>query len=614
MGLHIRALRSPIDLAGQIIGGAKYDLAIVAFLLTVSLCLLQFFNHSDAKRKLIEISYVSAVLLILVVSIVNISVVSYLGGPINYQWLYYSDFGMAADLHAALASIITWEVFLRIPIGIVALCTTSYVLLLIARRIQAKPRTRWTILVLITFVVGTAFISSRPYWTSYTGDQGKIANPIIYFLHSLVTRDDAPLLEMTTSVSSDDFRIMAERPSMQPTNHPIKQLEIRNVLIYVMESVPARYVQTYGGSFPVTPTIADRVDQSIQFENIYAHAPNSHKALVSILTSTYPLLSYKTLTKEMPDAELASISRELKKIGYRTGFFYSADLRYAQIGDFLNNHSFDVTKDFRSLDCATEFDSGGREFYLKHSIDDRCTVRSATDWIDSTNNQPFFAVVWTNMTHIPYYADTPEVIYSEDNEDFNRYLNALRHGDQALEFLLDSLETQGRAASTIVIVTGDHGQAFGEHGQRGHGANLYQENVHVPLVIMNSALKAGESISSVGGLIDIAPTVFDILGVRPPPFWQGTSLLAQNRTPRTYFFATWTNLQFGYRENDRKYIFNATANKCESFDLITDPAETLTDYRVGDMDCARIQERVAAWIQYQSGLTEKLSLVSEFGQ
>jgi arylsulfatase A-like enzyme len=366
-----------------------------------------------------------------------------------------------------------------------------------------------------------------------------------------------------------------------------------------MESVPAEYLATYGSPYPVTPTIKDHIEHSIQFENVYAHAPNSHKSLISILTSSYPLISYKTLTKEMPDAEFASMSKRLKKLGYRTGFFYSADLRYAQIDQFLSHHTFDVIKDYRSIDCGVEFDSYGKEAFLKPG--------SASDWIRSGDQNPFFAIVWTNMTHIPYYTAIPDKLYTTEDSILNRYLNALYHGDQSLGLLLDSLREENLLASTLVVVTGDHGEAFGQHGQRGHGANLYEENIHVPLILINPLIGTGERREIVGGLVDIAPTVFQILGLPPSQFWQGSSLLNPNKPPRTYFFSTWTDLQFGYREKEQKYIFNATANKCESYNLTADPEETQGRLLVSDEKCLKIQERLAAWIQYQHSLTDKLS-------
>jgi arylsulfatase A-like enzyme len=418
---------------------------------------------------------------------------------------------------------------------------------------------------------------------------------------------------MPTPIGPDDFLIVAERSKDRPSGFAGKDAGIRNVVVFVMESVAAQYVGTYGGRYPVTPTIVARAKQSIQFDNIYAHAPNSHKAIVSLLTSTYPLISYKTLTREMPDADLAAISSELKQFGYRTAIFYSADLRYAGVDKFLEHHSFDRIHDFRSIDCDTKTDTSGGEGFLRHSADDRCTARLAKDWIQSGGAEPFFALIWTNMTHIPYYSSAPDDTYSVDDPDFSRYLGALRDGDEALRIVLDALQDQGLFESTLIVVTGDHGQAFGQHGQRGHGANLYEENIHIPLILINPVLGTGERRDVVGGQIDIAPTVFDILGLAPPPLWQGVSLFDDDRGRRTFFFSTWTDVQFGYRQGERKYIFNATENACEALDLSADPTEGQIRRLESGSECRDIRQRLAAWIQYQSGLADKLSMAANQG-
>ena len=183
---------------------------------------------------------------------------------------------------------------------------------------------------------------------------------------------------------------------------------------------------------------------------------------------------------------------------------------------------------------------------------------------------------------------------------------ALSRGDEALGELLDALESGGRADSTLFVIMGDHGEAFGQHGQRGHGANVYQENVRIPLILISSAVSQREVSDVVGGQIDIAPTVFDILGLPFPPLWQGSSLFAADRAPRSYFFATWTDLQFGYREGQMKFVFNATANRCRSVDLAADPEELRSDHAVDADSCNMIKERLAAWIQYQQNLLGKL--------
>lgn len=606
MGLKVEGFRSPLELAGQILAGAKYDLLFVIGL-TVTFWLLQALATVCGKKpKIIFTCYRWTVLFSLMISLVNIQVVDHIGTPLNYQWLYYADFGMASDLWDAIFFIVSWKSILLIPLSMIALIIVSNLMTLALYRLETrqKPNGSKSIILVTLFCAG--LILARPYSSLYESQQGHVANPVIHFLGSLTSKDDAPLVTMATSVSSDDFQIFSERNALKNLHSRQINPKIRNVLIYVMESVPAEYIETYGGAFPVTPILRSYTSRAIQFENIYAHAPNSHKSLISILTSTYPLLSHKTATKEMADAGFSSMSKRLKKLGYRTGLFYAADLRDAQADKFLSNHAFDVIQDYRSRVCEVKFDAAQNDSLVDFTPDDICTAESASNWIKTGVDKPFFAIIWTDMTHFPYHFSGPEELFVENNSNLNRYLNALRLGDQALGLLLGSLAKEDLAESTLVVVLSDHGEAFGRHNQVGHSGNLYEENVHVPLILINPLIGTGEKEEVIGGLIDVAPTIFEILGLEASQVWQGTSLFDSHKPPRTYFFSTWTQLQFGYRHKDHKFVFNATTNKCTSYDLVSDPMENFHFPELNKNDCLKVQERLAAWIQYQHGMTARI--------
>src|SRR5205814_1117786 len=197
---------------------------------------------------------------------------------------------------------------------------------------------------------------------------------------------------------------------------------------------------------------------------------------------------------------------------------------------------------------------------------------SLNQWIgDSSlaqNGQPFFAVMWTAMTHFPYFVAGDELAYGTQDKYFNRYLNALRRGDEALGNLLHALEQKNLLDSTLVIVVGDHGEQFVQHGTYGHASAIYDENVRVPLILINGKLFHGEEYRNVvGGMIDVAPTVLDLFKLPLPNTWQGRSLFASDRANRVYFFSPWSDFLFGMRDGDRKLIFNATGGGSEVYDL-----------------------------------------------
>jgi lipoteichoic acid synthase len=225
-------------------------------------------------------------------------------------------------------------------------------------------------------------------------------------------------------------------------------------------------------------------------------------------------------------------------------------------------------------------------------------VRALLDWAGTSGLQPFAAVLWTMQTHMPYFTSGPEGHYAEAGSELNRYLSALHEGDRAVGDLLRGLDRRGLLESTLVIVMGDHGEAFGQHGHLNHQL-LYEEDLHVPLLLINERLFHGERDSTAGGIIDVAPTIMDLLGYPLPPRWQGRSLFDLERSGRIYYFAPFSSVYFGYREGSRKLIYNATSNTAELYDLQADPEEKVN---LGAREAEAVaagRDRLVAWARYQ---------------
>jgi lipoteichoic acid synthase len=255
------------------------------------------------------------------------------------------------------------------------------------------------------------------------------------------------------------------------------------------------------------------------------------------------------------------------------------------------------------------------------STDDECLVEPVMEWVNKSPEVPFFAMLWTTNTHYPYYVVGKELDFGVKDPSLNRYLNALRHTDQVLGQLLRRLESRQLLDSTLFVVVGDHGEAFGRHQQIVHAAKIYEENVHVPLILINQPLFSGEDYGTIGGLVDLAPTIMHILNHPVPTQWQGRSLFSPHKKNRTYFFAARSIFLFGYREGDRKHIFNATLNSLnkegesvkgakeltdEIYDLREDPTE-MTNLAEQLPNALKVgQHRLAAWVQYHNRFMKSL--------
>jgi phosphoglycerol transferase MdoB-like AlkP superfamily enzyme len=345
----------------------------------------------------------------------------------------------------------------------------------------------------------------------------------------------------------------------------------------------------------------------MSFPNIYAHVPASNKSLLSILTSTYPLISYVSLTDVAPRAGLESISALLRSRGYRTGFFSSGDTRFQRGSEFLVHHGIDTLVSYGNIKCdAKRFLNSSREWRFLDSFDDRCMLNAFSQWDGLTGPAPFFAVLWPVQTHHPYSTVGEPANFEVRGEDFNRYLNALREVDAVFGEMMRQLESLGLAESTLVVIVGDHGEAFGQHNQWIHASALYEENIRVPLLLIHRSLGGPQTVETVGGLIDVAPTILDLLGVPRPGSWQGRSVLEPGRPGRAYFFSPYGDLRFGLRDGDLKLVLNVTANTSEVYDLSSDPYEERNVASVMQESVRTVEQRLAAWVQYQAAFYDRL--------
>jgi arylsulfatase A-like enzyme len=158
------------------------------------------------------------------------------------------------------------------------------------------------------------------------------------------------------------------------------------------------------------------------------------------------------------------------------------------------------------------------------------------------------------------------------------------------------------ADDTIVIITGDHGEAFGyPHESYGHSGKVHQEDVHVPLIMWSPKLFSNTARSqTIGAHVDLSPSILDLLNQPLPQSWQGHSLFSPTHPQRAYFYGAVDNYYFGVREGNLKYIYNATLGRDTLFDLAADPLEQNNISASHPDQSRRLRQRLAAWLAYQS--------------
>jgi lipoteichoic acid synthase len=598
----------PVEQVPRVFLGSYYDFLYVAVLMLVFVGLAGCFRSKPRVLGWLGAGYRGVAIFSFAAAAANIPFVSLIGRPFNYQWLYYSDFLQSFDArHAILANVTIVNVVAALvaclALGTVAIATGAVLDRLLAR---AKAR-RWPVLLAVA-ASGVYLLAGHDYVTRSDRPRGLHENSVVAFVGSFLARNRQPgIFTMKTRFGVEEFMPIRGRPEKVP--EPKRRIDdaVRNVVMIVLESVAAQYVEPFGGEFSVTPTLTRFRDRSALFSRVYAHAPHSNTSLWSLQSGLYPWITYRFVARDYPRIEVPSLSGELERRGYRTAFFNSSDNRFQNTEEFLEHQGFDRIVDWRSMRSEQPLLKVEEEGWpYQDGIDDATTMNHVVGWIDEVPGEPFFALMWTMMTHYPYFEMGESETYTTDDESFNRYLNGLRYTDAAIGKLLEALESRGLSHQTLVVVVGDHGEGFYQHGVGGHGRDLYEESVRVPLQLINPGLFRGETHDVLGGLVDVPATILDILGVPAPETWQGRSLFDSHRRERVYFFAPTSDYWFGYREGDRKYLYNASRDEVEVYDLASDAGERVNLAKNDPASEAQCKERLASWVQYQNRTIERL--------
>ncbi len=557
---------------------------------------------SQRGRWRVALAYLAICILLLLWGAANPVAVRLLGEPVTISWLRYSDIFNSTYIFDSIFHILSPAMMVAGAAGVVAFVALA---LAISVPVHRFLGTGWR----SVFFAGLPMVAILALGLG-NGDstlsQGKLSNPAVAFFQSIfsegrLTSDFAGLVDGTGVPAKPPVgkAVPIARPEFEPG-------QIRNVIVIAMESIPAKYTQGFGGTFPVTPNLLKYSAIGQKFDNAYAHAPASNYFLVSLMAAIVPELSPYSMTYTYPDLNLETIGQVLKAQRYRTGFFNSADNRFQNTIGFVSHAGFDTVLDHRDWSCETgiyEFEHASFQFL--NTSNDRCTIKPMTDWIDQDPSRPFFITFRTGMTHYPYFTGEEPQTYVED-ENLNRFLNAMRVGDDAFGRLMDFLIDRDLLDSTLVIAMGDHGEAFGEHGNFVHAAGLFEENLHVPLVLINPVLFSGESSDLIAGVSDIAPTILDLLGVRKPRSWQGQSLYAPERSNGVLFFAPWNGFQIGFREGTKKFFHNINSGDSWLFDLAADPHEANNLADTAPEEVAQAKAVLAEWIAVQNAWTDHL--------
>jgi arylsulfatase A-like enzyme/Tfp pilus assembly protein PilF len=291
----------------------------------------------------------------------------------------------------------------------------------------------------------------------------------------------------------------------------------RNIILITIDTARADRMGFMGSKAGLTQNLDVLARQSVVFSRAYAHVPLTTPSHATILTGTYPQFNHlddlgTALSKEIP-----FLPDILRHHGYHTAAFVGAqvlDPKSAAVPGF--------DRGFDTYDAGFHSRQPGEDRY--HSVERRAeaVVEHALGWISQHSHGPFFVWVHLYDPHDPYDPPPPfKARYAASPYD-----GEIAYVDFALGKLLGALHSLGLYEGTLIAIAADHGEAFGEHGEQSHGFFLYDETLHVPLMMkLPGERAAGLRIVSRVGLVDLAPTMLQEVGIEAPVAMQGETLL-----------------------------------------------------------------------------------------
>jgi len=383
-----------------------------------------------------------------------------------------------------------------------------------------------------------------------------------------------------------------------------------NIILITLDTVRADHLSCYGYLRKTTPNIDAMAQESLVYTRCLSTSSWTLPTHASLLTGRFPSSHGATYDPKGPivlsgvlpgewsgyrvnalSADVESIATILKRQGYVTG---------AAVGGPWLKKPFGLNQGFDTYDDDQITDVNGR---LGEQINER-----ALPWIDKNAGRPFFLFLNYFDPHDPYippekfrfqFLDKSKMVNGAKATPYELvafYDAEIYYADYCVGRLIDRLKRLGLYDNTWIIITADHGELFGEHGMRGHGVTLYEEELHVPMIVKFPKPWAtqGRSSSPIQ-LIDVMPMILSRLNLPAPPTLQGT-VPDQARHP---IFAEVNPLEAisdrgdfrAFYEGDFKYVWNSRGRH-QLYNLGADPKEDKNLYAAQTEKAMAMREAV----------------------
>lgn len=401
----------------------------------------------------------------------------------------------------------------------------------------------------------------------------------------------------------------------------------KNLVLVSMDTLRADHLRCYGYTKPTSPNIDALAARGTRFSTMFSSSAWTSPAHATLFTSRYPsqvgIVRYNQFEfVNHLQIEETTLAEVLQRAGYETsaftgGGFVSGELGFAQgfdeywsapIGQQKLEHHLQPT-----LDWIARHEHQEHPFFLfLHFYDCHRAYDPPPEWAER-----FAGSASRPLTEQALCGQSTPPTADQISLQKGLYDAEIAFADDQLGRVFSALEAAGHGQDTLIVFTADHGEEFRDHGSCDHIGSVYQELVHVPLIIAGGKIPAGKIVEAPVSLIDVAPTILDLLGVERDARMQGDSLVAAihgaEPSRRFEFFESGflddATVRRGVASARAKLIFDAADRPIELYDLSVDPHEQ-ENLIASDRLQAERKQMLAAYLAWRAHVSGRVP----FGQ
>ncbi|MCX5633302.1 MAG: sulfatase-like hydrolase/transferase [Phycisphaerae bacterium] len=339
---------------------------------------------------------------------------------------------------------------------------------------------------------------------------------------------------------------------------------IKGVVLISIDTCRSDHLGCYGYPYQTTPNIDMVAKEGLIFEHMVSQVPVTLPSHSSMLTG---LLPPSHGVHDNFEARLAEANKTLAEIMHDNGFTTGAI-----ISAFVLDSQFGIAQGFDSYDDDyNEEEINGIENGRRATE----TSRLACNWLTDRKTKKFFLFLHFYDPHLPYVPPEPFASAHKGRP----YDGEIAYVDACIGKVIQKLKELNLYDKTLVVITGDHGEMMGEHGESDHSFFIYEAAIRVPLIIKKPSGPKGKRIKEVAGVVDILPTICESVGAQIPANVQGINILKTGRPEKGQrYIYTESLYPTKYNGNsllavtDGRWKYIQTTNP-ELYDLSTDPNE-----------------------------------------